>query len=79
MAEEEQAHRIAHEKAGLQASISEARRGQFLGFIISLSAIGAAVGSVWLGAHWVVSLALIGVPVMGLAKAIVDARSRKLT
>lgn len=76
MAEEEQAHRIAFEKAGLQASIAEAKRGQFLGFTISLAAIVAAVGSAWLGAHFAVSLALIGVPIMGLAKAIVDARSR---
>lgn len=78
MAEEEQAHRIYLEKTGRDASIAEAMRSQFLGFVISLFAIAATVVSVWLGAHITVSLALIGMPVMGLAKAIVDARSRKL-
>lgn len=75
MAEAEQAHRIALERDALQATVAEAKRGQRLGASISLLAVGGALVSVWLGAHWAVRVALVGVPLMGLAKAIVDSRS----
>jgi uncharacterized membrane protein len=77
MAEAEQAHRIAHETDTLRATVAEAKRGQILGASISLLAVASALVSVWLGAHWAVTVALVGVPLMGLAKAIVDSRSRQ--
>jgi hypothetical protein len=77
MAETEQAHRIAYEKAALQAMVDEARRGQVLGASISFLAVASALAGVWLGAHWAVSVALVGVPLMGLAQAIVQSRSRQ--
>jgi len=77
MAEAEQAHRIAYETDALRAQVVEAKRGQILGASISLLAVAGALVSVWLGAHWAVSVALVGVPLMGLAKAIVDSRSRQ--
>ena len=77
MAETEQAHRIAQETEMLRVTVAEARRGQYLGATISLLAVGGALVSVLIGAHWAVSVALVGVPLMGLAKAIVDSRSRQ--
>lgn len=77
MAEAEQAHRIAQETDALQARVGEAKRGQILGATISIFAVVGALSSVWLGAHWAVSVALVGVPLMGLAEAIVHSRSRQ--
>lgn len=75
MAETEQAHRIAYETDALRATVVEAKRGQYLGATISLfAAAGALVGAL-IGAYWPVSVALVGVPLMALAKAIVDSRS----
>lgn len=74
MAEKEQIHRIDFEKFGLAASIKEHRRGQYLGAAISISAvIGAAITAI-MGVHWTVSVALVGVPVLGLVRAIVKPR-----
>jgi uncharacterized membrane protein len=75
MAENEQSHRIAIEGNAQHAAIRESKRGQWLGALISLSAIAGAVYSVYVGAHWSVPIALVGVPVLGIVKAIVDSRS----
>ncbi|MGR9106811.1 MAG: DUF2335 domain-containing protein [Gammaproteobacteria bacterium] len=77
MAEIEQAHRIATEDASLKASVSEARRGQYLGAGISIIALAFSLISVFIGANPFVSVALVGVPLMGLVEAIVSNRSRK--
>lgn len=76
MAETEQAHRIETENAGFRAAIAEAKRGQFLGAFISFCSLCSAIASVYLGAHPTVSVALVGVPIVGLVKAIVDSRSK---
>lgn len=70
LAEEQQAHRQALEKSEQVALISQDKRGQWLGFAVILCAIGAAVGAAYLGAHWSVSVALVGVPILGMVKAI---------
>jgi uncharacterized membrane protein len=77
MAELEQEHRLACEKAALEANISSAeaerqaiRRGHYLGAAISGFCILAAVCSVYLGANWAVSVALVGVPVMSTVRAL---------
>jgi uncharacterized membrane protein len=77
MAEKEQAHRIEYEKVGLPAAIEESKRGQILGAIISLVAIGGAIYAVHVGAHWSVPVAMVGVPVLGLVRAIVRPRLPK--
>lgn len=77
MAEDEQAHRTSTDNAGLAAAIAEAKRGQILGASISIVSLISAIVSVYLGAHPAVTALLVGVPIMGLAKAIVDSRSRK--
>lgn len=74
MAEREQAHRIEYERLGLPATIRESRRGQILGSIISLAAVLGAVIAAVIGAPWQVPVALVGVPVLGLVKAIVRPR-----
>jgi len=77
MAEEEQRHRMHHESEGMQAEIREARRGQILGAAVSGTSLAAALIAVWLGAHPVVSCALVGVPILGMVRAIINARSRR--
>lgn len=74
MAEIEQRHRIDYETTGINASVTETRRGQWLGASISLIAIVGAIISIILEAHWAVSCALVGVPILGIIKAIVNSR-----
>lgn len=76
MAEKEQAHRIDYEKTGLAATVREARRGQILGAIISVVAIGGAIFNSYIGGYWAVSVALVGVPVFGIIRAIVRPRPK---
>ncbi len=84
MAEQQQSARIAYEQTVLNASVKEASRGQWLGSLISLSSVLGAIALAIIGitskAHAVfygVSVALLGVPLMALGKAIVDSRSHK--
>ena len=76
MAEKEQHHRVQYETTGLDATIKEARRGQFLGAFISVAAVAGAVYTASIGAPWFVSAALVGIPVLGLVTAIVRPRSK---
>lgn len=77
MAEAEQLHRHEYEKHGMVATASEARHGQFLGALVSCLAIGSAAYTSSIGAHWAVSAALVGIPVLGLVRAIVRPRGPK--
>lgn len=77
MAEEEQKHRQVYEVKALTAATSEARYGQIFGAVISFFSIAASLTSALFGAHWSVSVALVGVPLMALTKAIVDSRSAR--
>lgn len=78
MAEREQEHRIQSEQIALQtnaeatkAEIQAAKRGSWMGFSISLLAIGGAIYTVAVGAHWSVSVALVSVPVMGAVRTLI--------
>jgi len=75
MAEKEQSARIEYEKAALSAAIIDTRRGHFLGASISILAILGAAYTAWIGAHWAVSCALVGIPILGIVKALVSSRS----
>lgn len=78
MAEREQAHRIAIEDRGQLATIREMRWGQWLGALISLAAIvGAIYLSISTGAV-AVPLALLSVPVMSVARALLQGRQRPI-
>lgn len=78
MAEAEQANRIASERsvidANIQAQKEESKavlRGHYLGAAVSMTSIAASVYSVSIGAHWSVSVALVGVPLMSAVRAII--------
>lgn len=76
MAEKEQSHRIEYEKVGLAATIKEVRLGQVLGALISLAAVLGAIYTASIGAHWIVSMALVGIPVLGIVRAITKPRAK---
>jgi hypothetical protein len=66
MAEKEQAHRIG-----------DAKRGQYLGWSLAAGAvIAAAVVSLCHG-PWQVSVALVGIPVLGAVQALIQGRKEK--
>lgn len=82
MAEAEQAARLAREAEAIQYEITkfeairqDNRRGQWLGFAIALTAVIAASATAYFGAHPSVSIALVGVPILGIVKAIINSRS----
>ena len=72
MAELEQEHRHSVEKLESISSAKDIRVGQLLGFIISLSSIIGCISTAFYGAHWSVSVALVGVPITGIVKAFLD-------
>jgi hypothetical protein len=66
MAESEQNHRI-----------EDARRGQYFGWSLAAGAvIAAAVVSLYHG-QWQVSVALVGIPVLGAVQALIQGRREK--
>ena len=71
MVEKEQEHRINTDKSALIATIADTQRGHYLGSLISLSSILGCVYSVYIGASAIVSVALVGIPVLAMVKAIV--------
>jgi uncharacterized membrane protein len=74
MTEREQAHRHQFENKGLTATISDTRRGHYLGATISLVAIAGAIWAALSGAPWQVVIALVGVPVAAMVQAMVTPR-----
>jgi len=73
MAEKEQEHRIALEGMIVPANSKAGQRGQWLGASISALALVLAVAAVYMGAAWQVSVALVGVPVLSVARSLVTA------
>jgi hypothetical protein len=78
MAEREQAHRIQIEDRGQKATIVEMRAGQLLGALISLAAIGGAAYLALEKDAVAVPLALLSVPVMSVARALLLGRVRQV-
>ena len=76
MSEKEQAHRIGYESTGLAATIQESRRGQYLGAIVSGVAIGGAIYTAYIGVYWAIPVSLVGVPILGIVRAIVRPRQK---
>jgi uncharacterized membrane protein len=71
MAEELQVAQIAETKAVQQYAHSDQARGHWLGFAVAVSAIVAAlIAVIW--DHPVVASVFISLPVMGVAKALID-------
>jgi uncharacterized membrane protein len=75
MAEELQAAQISESKRVQDYTFSEAKRGHWLGFLAAIAAMACAVGASVLHEPWV-AVAFISVPVMGVAKALVDATKK---
>lgn len=73
MAEREQDHRISLESQIVPANIAAGRRGQWLGAGISLLALVLAAGATYVGAPWQVATAIVGVPVLSVARSLVTA------
>ncbi|WP_368661467.1 DUF2335 domain-containing protein [Paracoccus sp. (in: a-proteobacteria)] len=76
MAENEQRHRIEMERILVPAEVHAGRRGQLLGTGISLAALILAAVTAWVGVPWQVSIALVGVPVLSVARSLVLAIRR---
>jgi len=72
MAELEQIHRHDYEIKILRQESSSIFNGQWLGAFAATSSIAAATFTAYIGAHWAVSCALVGVPMLGIVKAIVN-------
>lgn len=71
MAEAEQLHRQTCESNALQIERDSIKRGQWLGAAVSVVSILGATVSTLVHAHWVATAALVGVPVLGIIRAIV--------
>lgn len=70
MVEAEQKHRIAHESTVLQAQMGDNKRRNWLGAGIAFAAIAASVFTAYIGAHWTVSVALVGLPIAAIVSSI---------
>ncbi len=66
MVEKEQAHRIVIESKALRAEVWDTIGGKVLGAVMTLASIGGAVYTAHIEAHWAVSVAIVGVPLMAL-------------
>ena len=73
MAEMEQQHRIALESVIVPANYKAGLRGQWLGAGISVTALFLATFTAYVGAPWEISVALVGVPVLSVARSLVTA------
>lgn len=76
MIEREQAHRIEYEDDTLNAMQSDAKRGHWIGGVVCILAVGGAIFTTYIGAHPTISIALVGVPVLGMIKAFMPNRSQ---
>lgn len=56
-------------KIKLEASTSDFRWGQVLGFILGAACVAGAVYTAMIGAHPAVSVALVGLPIVAVVKA----------
>lgn len=74
MVEQEQAHRIEHEKIELAASVSDFRRGHWLGAALGIASIAGAVLTAYIGAHPTVSIALVSLPIMAAIRGFLHKR-----
>ncbi|MFT4190894.1 MAG: DUF2335 domain-containing protein [Comamonas sp.] len=77
MVEAEQAHRIKTDQEVLAATVKDTRRGHWIGLTISLCALIGAGVTAYLGAHPVVSVAMVGLPIAVIIQAIVASKSHK--
>jgi uncharacterized membrane protein len=70
MVEAEQQHRISYETTALRAQMGDNKRRNWLGAGIAFVAIAASVFTAYIGAHWAVSVALVGLPIAAIVGSI---------
>lgn len=66
MVEREQAHRMELDRATVKAEILDTIGGKVLGALMTMAAVAGAVYTAYIGAHWGVSVAIVGVPITAL-------------
>lgn len=74
MAELEQQHRHLNESALVKADEEAVRRGHNYGLYATVAALGACLLSVWMQAHWSVSIALVSLPIAAIVKDLINGR-----
>lgn len=76
MIEREQEHRLRYDDTMLTAARSDIKRGHLIGATLCALALGGAVVTAYLGAAPSVSIALVGIPVLGMIKAFLPGKSK---
>ena len=76
MIEREQEHRLRYDDTMLEAARSDIKRGHLIGAALCALALGGAITTAYLGADKAVSIALVGIPVLGMIKAFLPARPK---
>lgn len=71
MAERAQDATIDTSRRAMDLQSRDIRRGQWLGTLVTLSAVGGAIFAASIGAT-AVAIALVGIPVMSVGKALID-------
>jgi uncharacterized membrane protein len=61
---------LATNDARIRGIFASDRRGQWLGYSICLCALAGAIISLWLNAYWAITVAFLGLPVLGMVKAL---------
>ncbi len=74
MAEAEQAHRMTLEQSAQAAMIRDKLRGQWMGAIVAALSIFGAVTTAIFGGHWAVSVAMVGIPLAAIVRALIAGR-----
>lgn len=64
MVEQEQAHRIEHDKQKLTASVGDFKRGHWMGYTLGVLCVAGSIYTAVIGAHPTVSIALVSLPIM---------------
>jgi uncharacterized membrane protein len=72
MAEQLQEAQIAQSRRALDYSYFNGRRGHWLGWATTVLAMGGSLFCAWIGSPWVAG-AFLRVPVMAVAKALIEA------
>jgi uncharacterized membrane protein len=75
MVEQEQAHRIDHDKTVLVATINDTKRGHWIGGLICVLSIAGAVFTSYIGVHPAVSISLVGLPLATIIQSIIRSKS----
>lgn len=77
MVEAEQSHRQELENVAVRAEIADTKRGHWIGGALTLLCVSGAAYTAHIGASPFVSIALVGLPLVGLIKHFIARGSRR--